>query len=103
MTLAEMGLSVVVALVGGGHVWNWLSSRGKAKIDLITLGQTISASIIESLREERKELLDKIDALEATVAELRLEVAEWGAHAMNLEDTIRKLGATPPPMPPKRK
>lgn len=95
MTTAELILSGVVTLMGGGNVWNWLSSRGKAKVDLITLGQTISAEIIKALKTEREELLGKITELENTVADLV-------GHVEALETALRDAGITPPPRPRKK-
>ena len=96
MTTAEMALSAAVAIMGGGNVWSWLSSRGKTKVDLITLGQTIAESTIAALRDDRAELLSRIDDLEA-------KIDEMSAHIENLENTIRGLGATPPARPPRAK
>lgn len=95
MTPAEMGLSAVVALMGGGNLYNWLASRGKTKVDLITLGQTIAASTIAALRDDRAELLARIDELEE-------KIDLMAAHIENLENTIRTLGATPPQRPTRR-
>jgi len=96
MTPAEMGLSAAVALMGGGNLWNWLASRGKTKVDLITLGQTIAAATITAQREERSELMARIDELEE-------KVDLMAAHIEKLEQTIIELGATPPARPaPKR-
>lgn len=96
MTPAEMGLSAVIALMGGGNVWNWLANRGKAKVDLIQLGQTISAEIIGALKAERQELIDKVDDLEKQIGELV-------EHIGSLEAALSKAGIKPPPRPVRRK
>jgi uncharacterized protein involved in exopolysaccharide biosynthesis len=95
MTTAEIILSAGVALMGGGNVWNWLSSRGKTKVDLITLGQTISVQIIAGLKTEREELLTKIEGLETLIGELV-------SHVEALESALRAAGITPPPRPRKK-
>jgi len=106
MTTPEVALTLAVALVGGGHVWNWLASRGKAKVDLITLGQAIAKSTIEALQVDRA-------ALMAEVRELKAEIAGLGAkidaqdekietltkHIEELEGVVRALGGVPPPRP----
>lgn len=96
MTLAEMGLSAVIALMGGGNVWNWLANRGKAKVDLIHLGQTISAEIIGALKAERQELIDK-------VADLEKQIGDLVEHIGSLESALSKAGIKPPPRPARRK
>lgn len=78
--------------MGGGNLWNWLTSRGKQKVDLITLGQTISAEIIAALKAERQELIDKVGDLEKQVGELV-------EHIGSLEAALTKAGITPPPRP----
>lgn len=84
-----MGLSAIVAIMGGGNVWNWLTNRGKAKVDLIQLSEQIAAATIKALDQRIKELEEKVDAL--------------SAHVETLEGVIRGLGATPPPRPVRRK
>lgn len=85
MTAPEMLLSGIVTIVGGGHIWNWLTSRGKTKVDLIQLAQTIAAETIKALDERISELEDKVDTLTK--------------HVETLEGVIRELGAVPPPRP----
>lgn len=103
MTSAEMMLSGIVALVGGGHVWNWLASRGKAKVDLIQLGQTISAEIITALKAERDELSRKVEALEGRIGELQDDVRDLTQHVGSLETQLREKGVEPPPRPSRRR
>jgi len=95
MTPAEMGLSAVIAVMGGGNVWTWLINRGKTKVDLIELGQSIAKSTIEALKDDRSELLARIDELEE-------KIDLMSAHIENLENTIRALGVTPPARPTRR-
>lgn len=92
MSPAEIGLGVVVAVMGGGNAWNWLASRGKQKVDLITLGQTISKEIIAALKAEREELTAK-------VGELEVRIGELAGHIETLEAVISKLGGKVPPRP----
>lgn len=89
MTSAEMLLSGVVAVMGGGNVWNWLTSRGKTKVDLIQLAQTIAAETITALDGRIKELEEKVDTL--------------SAHIVSLEILLRENGITPPPRPERKK
>lgn len=102
MSAVELVLGSLVAVLGGGNVWNWIASRNKTKVDLIQLGQTISGEIIAALKSERQELLAKIDALEANVRDLKHDVRGLQQHVEALEAVIRDLGAVPPPRP-KRK
>ena len=95
MTLAEMGLTATIALIGGGNVWNWLTSRGKQKVDLITLGQTISEEIIKALKEERADLIRKVEDLQQSIDDL-IE------HIDRLEGVLIKAGIKPPPRPAKK-
>lgn len=88
MTIAEICLSIGATVVGGGHIWNWLTSRGKTKVDLITLAQTIAAETIKALDERIGDLEDKVDTLTR--------------HVETLEGVIRDLGAQPPPRPAAR-
>lgn len=88
MTIAEMVLTGAVALMGGGNVWNWLSSRGKTHVDLIALAEKIATATIVGLDGRIKELEGKVDAL--------------SAHVETLEAVIRELGATPPPRPTRK-
>ena len=95
MTLAELGLAGLALVMGGGNIWNWLSNRGKQKVDLITLGQTISAEIISALKAERQELMDKVEELESRIGELV-------SHIESLEASMRKAGIQPPPRPARK-
>lgn len=92
MTTAEMILAGAAALMGGGNIYNWLSSRGKQKVDLIQLGQTISGEIIKALKAEREELTAK-------VGELEVRIGELAGHIETLEAVISKLGGKVPPRP----
>lgn len=95
MTTAEMILAGAVALMGGGNIYNWLSSRGKQKVDLIQLGQTISSEIIKALKAERQELIDKVGELEDKIGELV-------EHIEALEGSMRKAGVPIPPRPSRK-
>lgn len=88
MTATEAILAVSALVFGGGHVWTWWASRGKVKVDLIALAQSISAETMRGMDA-------RIHALEA-----RVEDAE--AHIERLEKYIREGGQTPPPRPPRR-
>lgn len=92
MTEIEIALGALVTILGGGNVWNWLSSRGKTKVDLITLAANIAAETIKAQRDDRAELIERIDQLET-------KIDLMASHIAHLEDTIRSLGATPPPFP----
>jgi len=96
MTTAEIALSGILTIMGGGHVWNWLSSRGKTKVDLITLAQSIAAETIKALKDREDALMERIDALEERVGELSV-------HIESLEGVIRSAGLTPPPRPASRR
>lgn len=89
-----MVLGILALVMGGGNVWNWLSNRGKQRVDLISLGQTISAEIIAALKEERVELTLK-------VAELEERIGELAGHIETLEGVISELGGKVPPRPRK--
>lgn len=95
MTTVEMILGAGIAIMGGGNVWNWLASRGKQKVDLIQLGQTISSEIIRALKDERQELIDKIGDLEDRIGELV-------QHIEALENSMRKAGVPIPPRPSRK-
>lgn len=106
MTTPEMALTLAVALVGAGNMWNWLASRGKAKVDLITLGQAIAKSTIEALQQDRAALLDEIRELKREIADLGLKIDAQDdkintltKHIEELEGVVRALGGTPPPRP----
>ena len=88
MTLTESALAFAAIVFGGGHIWTWWASRGKVKVDLIALAQTISADTMRAMDI-------RIDALET-----RLDEAE--AHIERLETFIREGGQTPPPRPRRR-
>lgn len=102
MTPAEMALSGVVALMGGGGFWLWLTGRGKHHVDLITLGQSIAASTITAMKADRDELLTRISGLEDQITALKEQVHELLGHAENLEATLKKQGIEPPARPRKR-
>lgn len=95
MSPAELGLGAVVALMGGGNLWNWLASRGKTKVDLITLAQSIATETIKALDT-------RIAQLEATIENQGLKIEELTSHIGQLEEVIRGLGGTPPNRPRKR-
>jgi uncharacterized protein with von Willebrand factor type A (vWA) domain len=101
MSPAEIALTAVVTIMGGGNIWGWLSSRGKTKVDLIQLGQTIAAATITAQQNERRELLHRIDQMDATIENQGLKIEELTAHITKLEDVIRGLGGTPPSRPRK--
>ena len=116
MSAAEIALAALVTLMGGGHIWTWLSARGKAHVDLITLGQAIAKATIESLQTDRAALLKEITDLKAEVKALggkidrqddkiRVLTDDIGTlteHIGKLEEEVRRLGGTPPARPPKR-
>lgn len=85
MSPAEIGLGLLVAIMGGGNIYNWFSSRGKTKVDLIKLAQTIAAETITALDGRIKELEEKVDTL--------------SAHIVSLESLLLEKGITPPPRP----
>lgn len=103
MTTAEIGLGVVVAVMGGGNLWNWLASRGKTKIDLITLSQTISADIIAALKADRDALTQQVSNLKDEIADLRHDVKGLSQHIVSLEAIMIQAGITPPPRPARKK
>ncbi len=109
MSAIELVLSLLIALVGGGGVWSWLSSRGKVKVDLLTLTQSIAAATIQSLQQDRQALLEEIKELKKEVNDLSAKIDAQDEkietltlHIEKLEDVVRGLGGTPPPRPRKR-
>lgn len=92
MTTAEIVLTAGVALMGGGNVWNWLSSRGKTKVDLITLAQSIASETIKALDT-------RIAQMEATIENQGMKIEELTLHIGKLEDVIVGLGGVPPVRP----
>lgn len=102
MSPVEIGLAATLTVIGGGNIWNWLASRGKTKVDLIQLGQTISAQIITALKEERDGLAAKVESLEKTVAELEHEIRGWFQWGEAQERLLNENGITPPPRPKKK-
>lgn len=95
MSPVELGLSATIAIIGGGNVWNWLASRGKTKVDLIALAQSIAAETIKALDT-------RIAQLEATIEDQGRKIEDLTQHIGNLEDVIRGLGGTPPARPPRK-
>lgn len=95
MSPAEMALGAVVAVMGGGNLWNWLASRGKTKVDLITLAQSIAADTIEALDK-------RMAQMEATIDDQGMKIEDLIAHVGKLEDIIIGFGGTPPPRPRKK-
>lgn len=95
MTLAEMVLGGGALLMGGGNVYNWLTSRGKHKVDLIQLAQSIAAETIKALD-------GRIAQMEATIEEQGRKIEDLTTHIGKLEDVIHGLGGTPPPRPRKK-
>lgn len=102
MTLAEGVLGSVLAVLGGGGVWNWIASRGKTKVDLIQLAASISSETIKALKEDRKELLGRIDHLDALIENLKHDVRGLSQHIVSLETLLAKAGIEPPPRPTKK-
>lgn len=92
MTTAELALGGLAALMGSGNVYNWLSSRGKTRVDLIGLAQSIAAETIKALKDREDALMERIDGLESRIGEL-------SQHIESLEAVIRGAGLTPPPRP----
>lgn len=88
----ETLLALAIAVLGGGHVWSWLTGRGKHQVDLITLGQSIAEQTILAMKQDKDELLARITALEAQIRELL-------DHAENLERTLERQGIEPPARP----
>ena len=95
MTTAELILSAACSVIGTGTIWNWLASRGKTKVDLIALAQSIAAETIKALDT-------RIAQLEATIEDQGRKIEELTQHIGNLEDVIRGLGGTPPARPPRK-
>jgi cell division protein FtsB len=109
MTAVEMALGGAVTLLGGNSFWGWLSSRGKVRIDLLSLTQSVAAATIQSLQADRTALLNEIAGLKQEVRDLSAKIDSQDEkietltqHIENLEDTVRSLGGTPPPRPRKR-
>lgn len=106
MTGAEAALTLAVALVGGGHAWNWLASRGKTKVDLIELGQSIATATIKALQDDRSALMQEVRDLKDEIAALGVKIDAQDdkietltTHIEKLETEVRRLGGTPPPRP----
>lgn len=95
MSPVELVLGAAVTILGGGNIWNWIASRGKTKVDLIGLAQSIAAETIKALDT-------RIGQLEATIEDQGRKIEDLTTHIGNLEDVILGLGGTPPPRP-KRK
>lgn len=94
MTAVEMILGGAVTLLGGNSFWNWLSSRGKTKVDLISLAQSIAAETIKALDL-------RIAHMEATIEDQGRKIEDLTQHIGKLEDVIRGLGGIPPARPRK--
>lgn len=95
MTTAEIILGLLALVMGGGNIWNWLTSRGKQKVDLIQLAQSIASETIKALDH-------RIAQLEATIDDQGRKIEDLTAHIGKLEDVILGLGGTPPPRPRKK-
>lgn len=95
MTTAEIILGAAAVVMGGGNIWNWLTSRGKQKVDLIALAQSIAAETIKALDL-------RIAHMEATIEDQGRKIEDLTAHIGKLEDVIRGLGGTPPARPPRK-
>ena len=102
MNLSEAIITGLVSLVGGGGLGAWLTSRGKQRIDLIALGQTVAAATIEGLKSDRDSLLGRIDALEGQIMALKEQLEELLFHAESLEGVLKAHSIAPPPRPRKR-
>lgn len=94
MTTVELILGAGITVMGGGNVWNWLASRGKTRVDLIQLAQSIASETIKALDH-------RIAQLEATIEEQGRKIEDLTAHIGKLEDVILSLGGTPPARPRK--
>ena len=81
--------------MGGGNLWNWLASRGKTKVDLIALAQSIASETIKALDH-------RIALMEATIEDQGRRIDDLTAHIGKLEDVILGLGGTPPQRPRKK-
>lgn len=106
MTTIEIILALAAVLMGGGSVYNWLASRGKTKVDLIELGQSIATATIKALQDDRTALIAEVQALKAEIAALGLKIDAQDdkietltSHIEKLETEVRRLGGTPPPRP----
>lgn len=102
MTTAEMILGALAIVFGGGNVWTFLTSRGNTEAALLAMSRKIASDTIEGLRDDRKELLDRIDGLEGQIGALKEQLAELLAHAEALEGVLKAQGITPPARPRKR-
>ena len=97
-----MLLTAACSVIGGGTIWNWLASRGKQKVDLIALAQTISSETIKALKEDRRELVAQIDRLEAVIEDLKHDIRGLSTYINALETLLVKAGIEPPPRPRKK-
>ena len=102
MSNTELILAALTTVLGGGSIWNWIASRGKTRVDLIQLGQTISAQIIQGLKAERDELAAKVEALEGKVTDLNHSINGLSQHIVSLEELLIRAGITPPPRPERK-
>lgn len=98
----ETLIALAVAAMGGGQLWVYFASRGKQRVDLVELGQSIAAETIKGLREDRDALLSRISGLEDQIMALKEQIAELLAHAESMETALQKHGIDPPPRPRKR-
>jgi len=95
----EIIAGLFVAILGGGHIWVWMTNRGKHQVDLITLGQSIAAATIVSMKQERAEMTQRIDALEDQITGLKGQLDALLNHAEVLEKTLRERGIEHPARP----
>lgn len=98
MTTPDPAMTALLGVIGAilaGNVWNWLASRGKTKVDLIGLAQSIAAETIKALDT-------RIAQLEATIEDQGIKIEELIQHVGKLEDIIIGFGGTPPPRPRKK-
>lgn len=102
MTLGEQALAIILAVIGSGHAWNWWTSRGKQKVDLISLAQTISSDIITALKADRDALKEEVHSLRQEVERLQHDIRGLSQHVVSLETLLLEKGITPPPRPERK-
>lgn len=70
----ELISGVLIAIVGGGGVWSYLSGKGRNKVDLITIAQDAAKEMFDEFREEIGRLRLRIVELEAQDERCRAEL-----------------------------
>lgn len=87
----EMLTPIVIALIGAGGLWQWLSARSQYAHQRAMQEREQRGEFNDTLREQVERLSDKLDAVIADKEQLLREMSDMRAELAEANSTIKHL------------